>query len=129
MSLNRPWDFSEARANCHRASQRQEDAENALRKAYIDKAVAEESFRVALADRILELRDEGLPATVCSDVARGDRRVAELRRARDIAEGVCEALSQAAWRMTADRKDAQRFADWSQRRELAETGHVMGVAA
>jgi hypothetical protein len=127
MSNNRPWDFDEARSNCHKASQRQEAAEDALRKAYVDKAVAEEAFRIALADRILELRDQGLPATVCSDVARGDRKVAELRRSRDIAEGVCEALSQAAWRMTADRKDAQRFADWSQRREMAETGHLVAA--
>jgi hypothetical protein len=122
-----PWDFNEARRNCHRASQRQEQAEDALRKAYIDKAIAEESFRVALANRILELRDDGVPATVCSDIARGDATVADLRRKRDIAEGVCEALSQAAWRMTADRKDAQRFADWSQRREMAETGHMVAA--
>jgi hypothetical protein len=125
VSNNRPWDFDEARINCHRASQRQQDAENALRKAYIDKAACEEDFRVALADRILELRGDAMPATVCADVARGDRKVADLRRKRDIAEGVCEALAQAAWRMTADRKDAQRFADWSQRREMAETGHTV----
>ena len=120
MSNNRPWDFDEARVNCRRASQRQEDAELVLKKAYIDKAEAEESFRIALADRILELRNDGVPATVCSDIARGDRNVADLRKRRDIAEGLCEALQQAAWRMTADRKDAQRFADWSQRREMAE---------
>ena len=29
-------------------------------------------------------------------------------------------MQQAAWRRAADRKDAQRFADWSQRREFAE---------
>ena len=119
---NAPWTMGEARSNCRRASQRQEDAENVLRKAFIDKAVAEEAFRVALADRILELRDDGVPATVCSDIARGDRKVADLRRKRDIAEGVCEAMSQAAWRMTADRKDAQRFSGWSERREFAESG-------
>jgi hypothetical protein len=49
-----------------------------------------------------------------------EREVARLRRERDIAEGVREAMQQAAWRRAADRKDTQRFIDWSARRELAE---------
>lgn len=121
MTNNRPWDFDEARQNCRQASLRQESAEEALRKAYVDTAVANERYRKALADKILELRSEGFPATVCSDLARGDKTVAELKRQLDVQEGVREAMAQAAWRLTADRKDAQRFADWSQRREMAET--------
>ena len=120
MSNNRPWDFDEARIACRKASQRQEHGEEALRKAYIDRAVSNERYRRALADKILELRADGLPATVCADLARGDSHVADLKRQYDIADGVCEAMLQAAWRFTADRKDAQRFADWSQRREMAE---------
>jgi hypothetical protein len=126
---NRPWDFDEARHNCRRASIRQEEAEDQLRKSYVDAALANERYRKALADKILELRAEGLPATLCSDLARGDKQVADLKRLSDIAEGVKEAMGQAAWRLTADRKDAQRFADWSQRREMAETGHIMGAVA
>lgn len=126
---NQPWDFDEARRYCRQASLRQEAAEDALRKAYADAGIAEEEFRRALAERILELRAEGLPATVCSDVARGDVAVSELRRKRDIAEGVREAMVQAAWRLTADRKDAQRFSDWSQRREMAESFHLPEIAA
>ncbi len=122
--MSRPWDFDEARAKCWEASQRQEAAEAALKQTYRDSAMAEEAYRVALADRILELRSEGMAATACGDVARGDRKVAELKKKCDIAEGVREAMNQAAWRLTADRKDAQRFSDWSQRRrEQAEAGH------
>lgn len=120
MANNRPWDFDEARIACRKASQRQEQGEDALRKSYIDRAVSNERYRKALADKILELRADGLPATVCADLARGDSHVADLKRQYDIADGVCEAMLQAAWRFTADRKDAQRFADWSQRREMAE---------
>lgn len=120
MSQNRPWDFDEARHNCRRASIRQEEAENELRKSYVDSALANERYRKALAEKILELRGEGLPATLCSDLARGDKHVADLKRSSDIAEGVKEAMSQAAWRLTADRKDTQRFAGWSERREFAE---------
>ena len=68
----------------------------------------------------MELRAEGQAATVCADLARGDKQVAELRRLRDISDGVYEAMKQASWRHTSNRKDAQRFADWSQKREVAE---------
>jgi hypothetical protein len=118
-----PWTFDEARLKCLEASRRQEAAEDVLRQSYRDSAQSEEAYRVALADKIIDLRNDGVAATACADIARGDRKVAALRVKRDIAEGVREAMSQAAWRLTADRKDAQRFSDWSQRREMAETGH------
>ncbi len=120
--MNQPWDFGEARRKCWEASQRQEAAEQSVKDAYRTAAISEEAYRIALADRIIELRNDGTPATVSADIARGDRKVARLRRDRDINEGIREAMGQAAWRLTADRKDAQRFSDWSQRRELAEAG-------
>lgn len=120
MGNNQPWDFDEARAKCRQASIRQEQAEDELRKAYVDAALANERYRKALAEKILELRADGTAATVCSDLARGHKDVADLKRLSDIAEGVKEAMSQAAWRLTADRRDTQRFAGWSERREFAE---------
>ena len=120
MTNNRPWDFDEARIACRKASQRQEQSEDALRKAYVDRALAQERYRKALAEKILELRGDGYPATLCLDLAKGSQEVADLRCQWDIAEGVCEALLQACWRHTADRKDTQRFAGWSERREFAE---------
>jgi len=117
---NRPWDFAQARDACRKAAHAQEHSEEELRRAALALAVAEENYRVALAKRIVELRADGTAATVCADLARGDETVAELRRVRDISDGVYEAMKQAAWRHNQNRKDAQRFADWSMRRELAE---------
>lgn len=119
---NVPWGFDEARDACRRAAVAQEHAEQALRVAAREFAVAEERYRVALAKRIVELRADGEAATVCADLARGTKEVAGLRRTRDIAEGVYKAMEHAAWRHTANRRDAARFADWSMRRELAEQG-------
>lgn len=85
-----------------------------------DYAQAEEAYRKALAEKILRLHDEGTAWSVCADVARGDSTVARLRRERDVAEGLREAMTHALWRHNANRRDAQRFADWSQRREFAE---------
>ncbi len=75
-----------------------------------------------MAKHILESRNAGHPATLCADLARGDALVAKLRVSRDVADGLYEAMKQASWRHNNDRKDAQRFADWSMRRELAEGG-------
>lgn len=117
--MNGPWSFDEALERCRDASRRQEDAENELRLAYQRSATSEENYRKALAVQILAEHEAGVAWSVAADVARGRDAVARLRRERDIADGVREAQMQVAWRRTADRKDAQRFADWSQRRELA----------
>lgn len=117
-----PWTFGEAILRCSEASKRQAESEEAQREGYRAAALREEEYRLALAKKIIEVHENGVAWTVAPDIARGDERVAEFRRERDIALGLREALTQAAWRRSADRKDAQRFADWSQRRELAEVG-------
>jgi hypothetical protein len=115
-----PYTFPDAHEALSKASSLQHSAEKFLREAYKMYAQAEENYRVGLATRIVELRAEGVAATLCADLARGEKDVAVLRRKRDIAEGVKEAAAQAAWRRAADRKDTQRLCEWSMRRELAE---------
>jgi hypothetical protein len=115
------WSFEEARQACRAASSAQAQAENAMRAAARDAAVKDEQYRVALAKEIVRQHaDEGVSWSTAPDLARGNELVARLRRDRDIAEGVREALVQAAWRAAADRKDAQRFSDWSMRQQLAD---------
>lgn len=118
--MSGPWTFPQALDRCREASRRQEQAEDAMRDAAVAAATDEEAYRRELAGKILALHEEGVAWSVCADVARGDKRVAELRRRRDIAHGVRDALTQAVWRRTADRKDAQRFADWSMRVDITE---------
>jgi hypothetical protein len=122
------WTFAEAWRRCDAASRRQESAEESMREASAAYAEAEERYRLALARAIVTAHnDDKIAWTVCPDIARGQVDVARLRKERDIAEGVRDAMTQAAWRRAADRKDAQRFADWSQRRELAEgAGQIVG---
>jgi hypothetical protein len=110
-----PFDFTEARAAARAASEAQAATENAIREAVQDRASAERAYRRALARRIVKAHEEGIAWSVCSDIARGDDEVAELRYQRDVAEGVCEALSQAGWRHAADRKDLTRLIAWSER--------------
>lgn len=115
-----PWDFEQATLNCRRAAIAQESAEQSLRDAARDYALKEEAYRKALAAEIVRCHGDGVAWSTAPDLARGDDEVARLRRERDIAEGVSEAMVHALWRHNANRRDAQRFADWSQRREFAE---------
>lgn len=118
--MSNPWTFDQARQACREASRQQEAAEDSFQEAAVEAAKGEEAYRLALAEEIIRQHDGGVAWTVAPDLARGQQKVAELRRKRDIAVGVRDALDQACWRRNADRKDAQRFADWSMRRELAE---------
>jgi hypothetical protein len=49
-------------------------------------AQAEHDYRVALAEKILHERDGGMPVTIINDVCRGDRKIAQLKLKRDIAQ-------------------------------------------
>lgn len=115
-----PWSFDEAVRRCSLASKHQQNAEKSLKAAYIGAAEAQEAYARRLAELIQSLREMSVPATVCLELAKGAEDVSRLRAERDEWEGVKAAAEQACWRRNADRKDAQRFADWSQRREFAE---------
>ena len=118
--MNLPWSIEEAGAQLRKASRFQQEAEGQLKEAYKEAAGAEDAYRIQLAKVITSLREMGIPATVCLDLAKGAEDVAALRRERDIAVGLRESAQQACWRRAADRRDCQALCEWSQRREFAE---------
>lgn len=131
MSLT-PFDLEEAREAERLAAAQQEGGEGTLRDASKELAEKERAYRLALAQAITTLRAEGNAATVCADLARGDKQVADLRYHRDVAQGVLDAAQQAAWRFAANRKAVGRITEWSARREIAEHGGPdsrLGLAA
>lgn len=115
MTTARPYDFGEAKAAIERAARSQRDAEGALRDAYKKYAAAERAYRLALAEEIIRLKAEGVAWSSTADIARGDKRVADLRYDRDVAEGVKEAAAQVAFRHTADRRELEQLVTWSMR--------------
>jgi hypothetical protein len=121
---NAPWTFAEATQACRRASQAQEQVEENLRQSYSDSAEKEQAYRQALASEIVKNHNDGVAWTAAADLAKGDPHVATLRKQRDVAEGVKEAMQQSAWRRAADRRDASMFAQWSMRAQLADGGEV-----
>ena len=91
-----------------------------MKQAHRDAAGAEDAYRIQLAKVITSLREMGIPATVCLDLAKGAEDVAALRRERDVAVGLREAAQQACWRRAADRRDCQALCGWSERQMFAE---------
>lgn len=49
-------------------------------------ADAEQKYRISLAQKIMVERDKGTPATIMSDICRGDPQIAKLKFDRDVAE-------------------------------------------
>lgn len=68
----------------YRVSKRLERASKALYKLGEEKAETERIYRMRLAQEMLSLRAEGMPATLINDVARGN--VSDLLFQRDAAE-------------------------------------------
>lgn len=58
-------------------------------------AEAERVYRIALAEKILLLREGGLPATLIGDVARGDKDVARMKFERDCSQVVYDNAQEA----------------------------------
>lgn len=115
-----PWTFAQARQASDGAETEQRRVESEIHDAYKDYARKERLYRVALARRILELRQQGMAITACEVVAKGDQAIAALREERDLAEGLKETAKHAAWRANADRRDTSDLIRWSARRDLAE---------
>ncbi len=108
-----PYSFGEARAAIERASIAQKHAEQAIRDAYREYGAAERAYRMLLAQEILKLRAEGQSITIAQDIAKGERKVADLRFKRDVAMGVLEASKSSVFRMTADRRELEQLIRWS----------------
>lgn len=115
-----PYDFGQAYDADRNAEATQRAAEKFIVDCATTYANAESAYRQALAEKILALKADGMAWTTCSDVARGDVRVAALKVKRDIAEGMQEAAIQAAWRASKSRDSENRRIEWSMRRDLAE---------
>jgi hypothetical protein len=114
-----PLEIPDAREAAHEASKRQRDVEDQIRDASSAYAEAERQYRLKLTTRIMHLHaQDGVAWTACGEIARGEKEVADLRYARDVAKGVLEAAQQQAFRRGADRRDLDTFLNWSMKRDL-----------
>lgn len=78
------------------------------------KSTAEQNYRIALAQKILQERDKGTPVTIISDVCRGDREIARLKFDRDVAEVMFSAAMEAiqTYKLGIRMLDAQISREW-----------------
>lgn len=112
----RPYDYEGAKRAVARGSRDQGEAAKWTQDAAADFAQAEKNYREALAIEMVTLHDkQGVAWSAAGDLARGDGKVAELRRKRDVAQGVKEAAEQRAWQASANRRSLEQLVDWSKR--------------
>lgn len=114
-----PWEIETAREVLAEASRQQHAHQEKIKDAVRDAARSDQLYRVALARRMAELRESGMAASLCKELARGDEAIALLAYEAAITEGNREIAVQEGWRLHANRKDSQELADWSKRRDLA----------
>lgn len=107
------WDFQEAYNASEAAKSSQRECQERKKVAHENLAKKEQTYRVALALAITRYHAKGTAWTVCGDMARGEKEIAQLRFERDVAKGIVAAAEEEAWQHTADRKDVQEFITWS----------------
>lgn len=56
---------------------------------------AEKAYRIALHSEIMILKDQKFAATLISDLARGNKEIAELKRARDYSQALLKSAYEA----------------------------------
>lgn len=115
-----PYDWQQAFEADRVASDRQRAAEQFIIDCARKHAEARRAYREALASEIVKLRAEGTAATVAGTMARGVPRIAALKYAEDVADGMREAASQGAWRASKDRDAELKRVEWSMRRDLSD---------
>lgn len=114
-----PLEIPDAREAAHAASENQRGCEDRIRKASRELADAERKYRSALSTEIVHQHaKEGAAWSTAPDIARGKKKVADLRFDRDVAAGVLEAAKQEAFRRGADRRDLDTLLRWSMHRDL-----------
>ena len=112
----RPYDYAGLKAATARASRAQAEAARFQADAGQKYADAEREYRKALAlEMVRQHAEAGVAWTACSDLARGEARVADLRAKRDAAKALYESAEQIAWQASADRRSLERLGDWSMR--------------
>ena len=78
-------------------------------------AEAEQSYKIALAKKILTERDKGIPVTIISDICRGDAEIARMRFERDCADVVYKSAMEAinSYKLQIRILDAQIQREWN----------------
>lgn len=114
-AVQHPYSFDEARLAVVHIGRRQREAERFRNERVKAAAEAEKAYRRGLAVKIIELREQGWPATVCEHLARGDDEISDLKAAASILQGAVDTASHSLYRMGSDRKSLDSLVDWSKR--------------
>jgi hypothetical protein len=117
LSLGDPLDLDDGRRAAARLARQCRDAVDALDRAVQSHAQAELTYRKAHAAKLVELRSEAIPATLCQDLSKGDPKVGQLKYERDLAKGIIDVSRERLRQLDGERASLRQLLEWSQKFE------------
>ena len=77
-------------------------------------AASARDYRIALSQKLLELRAQGIPVTILADLARGDAKIAAMKFDRDAKEALYKAAQEAiqSYKLQMKLTEAQIEREW-----------------
>ena len=76
------------------------------------RASFEGTYNIAYAEKILQLKSDGYPVSILAALARGDRKVASIKRELDIADGIARACQESMKDIRASIDSARSYLSW-----------------
>lgn len=117
LSLGDPLDLDDGRRAASVLARQCRDAVDALDRAVQSHAEAEHAYRKAHAQKMVELRSDATPATLCQDLSKGSDRVSQLKYERDLAKGMIDVSRERLRQLDGERASLRQLLEWSQRFE------------
>lgn len=125
LSLGDPLDLDDGRKAASMLARQCRASVDNLDQAVQRHAESEHSYRKAFAKKIVELRADGVPATICLELAKGDQQVAQLKYDRDLAKGIIDVTRERLRQLDGERASLRQLLEWSQKFENRQfTGPV-----
>lgn len=117
LSLGDPLDLDDGRRAASMLARQCRGAVDSLDQAVTRHAEAEHTYRKAYASKLVELRGQAVPATICLELAKGDEQVAKLKFDRDLAKGMIDVARERLRQLDGERASLRQLLEWSRKFE------------
>jgi hypothetical protein len=117
LSLGDPLDLDDGRRAASMLARQCRDGVNNLDRAVKAHAEAEQSYRIAYATKLVELRSNATPVGIATEMAKGDESVARLKYERDLAKGMIDVARERLRQLDGERASLRQLLEWSRKFE------------
>jgi len=93
------------------------DGVDALDRAVKAHAEAEQTYRIAFAKKLVELRGDAVPVGISLELAKGEAVVAQFKYDRDLAKGMIDVARERLRQLDGERASLRQLLEWSRKFE------------